>query len=200
MTRLLAIDPGPTASAYVLYVHERDPMTRRNVLERPLLEHAKEANETVLARIYRVAAENRGGRWVDQVCIEKIESFGMAVGEDVFETVFWSGRFAEAWCSYDAAGVARVPRGEVKMHLCRSMRAKDPNIRAALIDRFGQPGTRKAPGRVYGVTGDVWSALAVAVTVAEGGHVERGLKVRPPRPPRLREVDALDDPRAPLFP
>lgn len=200
---MLAIDPGPTQSAYVVYEHVCDLMTRRNVLARPLVEHAKAANDVVLTRIYRAIAENRVRHMADrvhQVAIEKVESFGMPVGEEVFETVHWAGRFAEAWTTDNPVGVARVPRMEVKMHLCRSSRAKDPNIRQSLLDRFGSPGTIKAPGKTYGVSGDVWSALAVAVTVAEGGHTERGLRARPTRAPKLLDVDTFDDPKQPLFP
>jgi hypothetical protein len=46
----------------------------------------------------------------------------------------------------------------------RQRRAKDQNIRQALIDRLGPPGTKKNPGPTYGVTSHMWSALAVAVT------------------------------------
>ena len=52
------------------------------------------------------------------------------------------------------------------------MRAKDANVRAALIDRFG-PSKRKAiglkatPGPLYGVHSHMWSALAVAVTYGD---------------------------------
>jgi hypothetical protein len=60
--------------------------------------------------------------------------------------------------------VSRIPRLKVKLHLCHDSRAKDANIRAALIDRFGKPGTKKNPGALYGVTRDLWSALAVAIT------------------------------------
>jgi len=60
-----------------------------------------------------------------------------------------------------------VYRKEVKIYLCGSMKAKDPNIRQALIDRLGDPGTKKNPGPTYGVKSHAWSALAVAVT-AEG--------------------------------
>ncbi len=56
---------------------------------------------------------------------------------------------------------------EVKIHLCNHPRAKDPNIRQALIDRFGAPGTKKNQGATYGLAGDMWSALGVAVTFAE---------------------------------
>ncbi|MEN8721171.1 MAG: hypothetical protein ABF296_13010 [Oceanococcaceae bacterium] len=100
------------------------------------------------------------------VVIEGIESFGMAVGRDVFETVFWSGRLAER-----AGKFSRVFRKQVKLHLCGSMRAKDPHIRQALIDRFGGVqgkdraiGRKASPGPLYGIKTHIWSALAVAVT------------------------------------
>ena len=38
----------------------------------------------------------RTGGLPDVVVIEKIESYGMAVGAEVFDTVLWAGRFAEA--------------------------------------------------------------------------------------------------------
>jgi len=61
------------------------------------------------------------------------------------------------------------------MHLCKNNRAKDANIRQALLDRFPatgggkapQIGTKKQPGPLYGVTSHLWSALAVAVTWAD---------------------------------
>lgn len=98
--------------------------------------------------------------------IEKIESYGMAVGETTFETVFWSGRFAQAWFP---RRFERMGRRVIKLHLCHSNRATDSNIRQALIDRFG-PGTEKAigrknlPGPLYWVKGHAMAALAVAVT------------------------------------
>lgn len=90
-----------------------------------------------------------------------IASYGMAVGAEVFETCVWIGRFMQA---HPDLNMHRIKRGDVKMHLCHSMRAKDANIRQALIDRLGAPGTKKNPGKTYGVSGDVWAALAVAVT------------------------------------
>jgi hypothetical protein len=98
----------------------------------------------------------------------------MAVGcFEVFETVYWSGRFAEA---YGAARVDRVPRLKVKLHLCHDSRAKDGNIRQAILDRFGGKdqaiGRKAAPGPLYGIAGDVWAALALAIAWwdTHGGH------------------------------
>jgi hypothetical protein len=89
------------------------------------------------------------------LAIEMVASYGMAVGKEVFETVRWIGRFQQAW--RDPEAVKLVYRQDVKLHLCKSVRAKDANIRQALLDRFGKAGTK-------GVTGHAWAALAVAVT------------------------------------
>lgn len=142
--RILAIDPGPAKSAWLVW-------------DGAVVSKGHEDNDTVL----RMCG---GGASLDHMAIEMVQSFGMAVGAEVFETVYWIGRFCQAWAPRP---FARVFRKDVKMHLCHSMRAKDPNIRQALIDRLGPPGTKKNPGATYGVSGDMWSALAVAVTFAE---------------------------------
>lgn len=58
------------------------------------------------------------------------------------------------------------------LDLCNSARAKDSNTRQALIDRFDAPGTKKSPGRLYGVKADEWAALPLAVYF-EDLHKER---------------------------
>lgn len=147
--KVYAIDPGPTHSALVVFDGNR------------VLEHWREPNEAMLRAV-------RGGSLAafQMLVVEQIASFGMAVGAEVFETCVWSGRFIEAWGSttWD-----RIKRHEVKSELCHTQKAKDANIRQALIDRFGPGkekaiGTKKQPGPLYGIAGDEWSALAVAVT------------------------------------
>lgn len=140
---ILAIDPGSTESALLWW----DGKGVAASLYRP--------NDSILERL----KQGVGVGW--PLVIEKIASFGMPVGAEVFETVYWSGRFAQA---YGPELTHRITRIEVKNHLCHSSRAKDSNIRQALIDRFGAPGTKKNPGALYGISGDLWSALAVAVT------------------------------------
>jgi hypothetical protein len=81
----------------------------------------------------------------------------------VFESVFWTGRFVQSWLEERDGCQVRIPRGDIKLHLCHSARGKDANVRQALIDRFGAPGTKKAQGPLYGVTSHCWAALAVAV-------------------------------------
>lgn len=98
------------------------------------------------------------------VVCEWIEAMGMAVGREVFETVYWVGRFSAV-----AKEFHRVTRRQVKLHLCGSMKAKDPNIRQALIDLYGGSkekaiGKKASPGPLFGIASHEWSALAVGVT------------------------------------
>lgn len=147
MTPILAIDPGYELSAWVRF----DGVS--------VLAHGIEPNADLLDRLDRERSAH--------VTLEAIESFGMAVGREVFETVWWTGRFFEA-ASRTGAETSRVPRKAVKLHLCGTARAQDSNIRVALCDRFGgtpaAKGTKKAPGPLFGIKSHEWAALALAVT------------------------------------
>ena len=149
--KVLAIDPGNQQSAWCMIdVETLKPLS-----------FCKEENQVVLTAVKHLS--------YDSIVIERVASYGMAVGRDVFETCEWAGRFTQA---------ARVPpdyghRQEEKLHLCGDSRAKDANIRRALIDRFAQhdlkngKGTKKNPDWFYGFSADVWQAYAVAVTYVE---------------------------------
>ena len=149
--RFIAVDPGPEQSALVHFDASSMSPERSVILDNP------DALEEI--RTFSGAA-----------VIEMISSYGMPVGQDVFETIYWIGRFAEA-----ARVHHLVYRKDVKMHLCQSMRAKDSNIRQALIDRFPktgggkvpQVGTKGQPGPLFGIRKDLWAALAVAITFCE---------------------------------
>lgn len=148
---VLAIDPGYTQSAVVLLQGDR-----------PFVSFIDD-NATVLAWLRRASIHD------SPLVIEQVQSYGMAVGKEVFETCVWSGRFWEAW---SPRAVHQLPRREVKLHLCGQARAKDPNVRQALIDRYGPGkeaaiGRKATPGPLYGIKSDLWAALAVAVTWAD---------------------------------
>lgn len=109
----------------------------------------------------------------DVLAIEMVASYGMPVGRDVFETCVWIGRFIEAW----DGPFEKIYRKDVKMCLCGHPRAKDANIRQALIDLYGGSrraavGVKKAPGPLYGFKRDMWAALGVAVTYRERHKAE----------------------------
>lgn len=137
----LAIDPGTTQSGWVLYANRK--VEASGVMP----------NADVLYLLQDTQA--------DTLVLEMVQAMGMAVGREVFETVWWTGRFTQAWHSPES--VIRVYRGQVKLLLCGTSRAKDTNIRQALIDLVGPQGTKKVPGPTYGVKTHAWAALACAV-------------------------------------
>ena len=80
----------------------------------------------------------------DLLVIEMIANYGMAVGKTVFDTCVWIGRFIEI-AEHRHTETEYIYRKDEKMNICHSMKAKDSNIRQALIDRFGKVGTKKNP-------------------------------------------------------
>ncbi len=149
ISRVIAIDPGTEQSALIelslpslsVVALHLDPNERI----RDRLKCATRREDTHLA-------------------VEMIASYGMAVGREVFETCVWIGRFVESWKGEHSL----VYRREVKLELCGSPRAKDANVRAALIDLYGPGkgkavGTKKEPGPLYGVKSHLWAALGVGV-------------------------------------
>lgn len=145
---ILAIDPGTEKSGWC-FLSDDGKVISGEMQNRQMLRHILACHE------------------LDHLAIEMVASYGMPVGAEVFDTCVWIGRFQERWRVPDATLL--IYRKDVKLHLCGSTKAKDANIRQALIDKFG-PGKLKAvgkkstPGPLYGVKSHGWSALAVAVT------------------------------------
>lgn len=151
MTTILGIDPGNEESGWCLY-HTDGAVFGSGV----------KPNEIMLEEIRHSAA--------DALAIERIASYGMAVGREVFETCEWVGEFRGVW-RLRCKSAHLIYRKDVKMHLCGSPRAKDANIRQALIDLFGGKeravGRKASPGPLYGIKSHAWPALGVAVTAAQ---------------------------------
>lgn len=107
--------------------------------------------------------------------VEQIASYGMPVGAEVFDTCVWIGRFVEAWEQAESdATWSLLPRKAVKLALCGTLKAKDPHIRQALMDRFGGPQSAKKGGPLAGIKSHLWSALAVAITYQDQVACEKG--------------------------
>ena len=145
---ILAIDPGNRESGYVLVCGGKIHLC--GVM----------ANESLLSNLYW----SSGWGDIDSVAIEWIQSMGMAVGKEVFETCMWVGRFAQA----ASCPVRLIPRGKIKMHHCGRSSAKDGNVVQSLKDKYGDKGTKAAPGYFYGMKSHAWQAFAVAAYVMEG--------------------------------
>lgn len=157
---IIGIDPGPTKTAWVEL--DPDPLF--------LVASGYEDNETV-ARRFRYNMD-KGLLKDPQFAIEMIASYGMPVGKEVFETCLWIGKFIEHW-----GGASLVYRKQVAVHICNSVKASDANVRQGILDLFPrtgggktpQIGTKKEPGPLFGVSGDIWSALGVALTFSACG-------------------------------
>lgn len=109
---------------------------------------------------------------VDIVAVEQLCNQGRSVGQSTFDTAIWAGRFVEkaVQCHCD---FQLVTRRQIKAWHCnKSIGVNDAMIRAKLIEKYGEPGTKKKPGRTYGVTSHAWQALALATFLTEGGISE----------------------------
>jgi len=149
---ILGVDPGPTESAFCL-----------------------------VDRHYRIFAAGkvdvahliRGIRCTPpaQVVIESIQSYGMVVGREVFDTCYVIGRIYQA-CYDRGIPVALYPRPEYTRRICGAVKVNDSVLRQALELRFGG----------YGET----ATIEVIPTGQEGAGVYKG----GPRKgqPRVREV------------
>lgn len=164
MATIIGIDPGPERSA-IAY----EPTTLTGRVQ--TLEYVNPCLEIVLG-----ASDND-----DILVIEWPQSHGLPVGESVFRTCYWVGRFAAA---FTGDSVIEVTRPDIVRHFCSCTHYKDPetgkrkpvtkaNVKAALYERFGGDrskaiGTKKKPGPLYGMKGEhVFDALACAVWWAE---------------------------------
>ena len=152
--RILAIDPGTSKSAWVLWCDEQEKILNMGIEENGALTERLHAHSDAQDPHVHIA-------------IEMVASYGMPVGKEIFETCVWIGVFLALLKCFPAHENCFVYRKDVKLNLCGSVKAKDGNIRQALIDRFGDPGTKTNPGKLYGVSKDLWSALAVAVTYSD---------------------------------
>lgn len=138
---ILGIDPGNTQSAWVVYDTENKGIIVKGI----------EDNERLLGNLRYMNTLNV------KPFIEMVASYGMTVGKEVFDTVFWIGQFYREMVLAEM-NPSLIYRKEVKLILCNDLRAKDKNIRQACLDRLGKD-------RCKGIAKDMWSALAICLTV-----------------------------------
>ena len=153
MKTIIGIDPGNEQSGFVRV--EGSVIVSSGVWD----------NESLLIALSDINAH--------VLAIEWIQSMGMAVGKEVFETCLWAGRFAQA----ARCPVRLIPRGRIKLHHCGSATAKDANVSQSLRDKYGQKGKKSAPGYFYGISSHAWQAFAVAAYVMEGASHESEIRI-----------------------
>lgn len=172
MMLVMAIDPGPKQSAYVTVQPHSHAIGGLQIVEFCIGDNAN-----IKADIWGFSSLPLEDR---RLVIEQIASMGMSVGAETFETCVWTGRFLETFEAGSQTTAHRIPRVPIKVHLCGTAKAKDANVRQALIDRFGgSSALRKAKaakhnrhgalivpaveaGPLAGISSHCWAALAVA--------------------------------------
>ena len=142
---ILAVDPGPVETGWLILDYDKPTHFK------------KEPTSDFIQWLDSILTD-----WnFDAVVVEHFQSFGMPVGKETFETCYWIGEMRYI-CNREDVEFVPVYRKQVCLHHCQSPKAKDSNIRQAMIDRFGAPGAKKNPGATYGISKDIWSALAIA--------------------------------------
>lgn len=178
---ILAIDPGTKQSAYSLIREDYS-----------IVSAAKQPNEDVLALIHH-------GEF-DVLVIECMEprfhapgagkTMGLRIGDEVYETCIWIGRFMEAAYARGKQ-VFRVFRSEERARLIPTKKnglpplvgkvgeSGDSKMRAALIARFARHDKVNGKGRAankdffYGFRADMWNSFAVGVVYLDKCREER---------------------------
>jgi len=159
MKYILSIDPGPNKSAYI-FVSLSNKNTF-NILEREHIDN----NEMIKFIISKSITHRK-----IELVIETIVSYGNMIGQKTIDTAIWAGQFLRQGKNLGLKTVL-ISRPEVQLNLCNNKRAKPKNMKQALKDRFGDLGTKKNPGKLYGIKGagkgksdHIWSALELAIT------------------------------------
>jgi len=169
--RILAIDPGSEESALLAYdPHAGDIRVfgiLRNSEVLSILRECREPGDVLVVedtKAYTLPKKAGGAFFPEQVRI----------------ATFWAGRFVERW----GGSYALIDRRDVKRRLCGTHIAGDAQVRDAILDRFGGSrkravGKKSAPGPLYGVKRDLFSALAVALAYVDEVSVPHSLDCRP---------------------
>ena len=148
---IFAIDPGSTQSAYCMMGEDALPIAFDKVPNLDIV---------ALLRNY--------GKSRPVVVIERVASYGMPVGREVFDTCEWIGRYTQVAKDL-ALDVEYILRQEEKLHICKSPKANDATIRRALIDRFAThdfktgKGNSNNPDFFFGFKADCWSAYSTGL-------------------------------------
>ena len=141
---LLAIDPGPVQSGVAWW---NGIEARGEILP----------NHSALALIWDIAQP------ADIVAFEQFVPMGQRVDDNSIKTCEFTGVLKHTLRQFGHS-LLPISRREVKQHVLGRVTGTDADVRAALIARFGPPGTKSAPGTLHGITGHMMAAFAVAVT------------------------------------
>ena len=172
MSKIIGIDPGTTQGAFIVL----------DVESKTILKHGIIPNWDLLEMLRNWPQETDP---VSVTC-ETIQAYGQVVGAETFETCFWIGRATEI-CYLKDIPFTPAKRKDIIMTHCATNKAKDSDVRRAMIEYIGEPGTKKKPGPTWGISSHEWSALAVATFIPVQKENDRKIQ-------ELREARAMNKP------
>lgn len=149
MKIIIGIDPGPTQTAYAIIDG------RYGVVEAD-----KIPNKDFIDMLVYLPFRNDPTGNIAHAAIESIQSYGMPVGKETFETCYMIGRIMECFDRNDTP-YTLYPRPVYAKSICGVGKISDSVLRQALLLRFG--GDKKGEP-MYPLKGcsDKRSAFAVA--------------------------------------
>lgn len=152
---VIGVDPGSKKSAFVLWDNKE------------ILDKGIHPNEDLLE--FLVYGWCGGPPENIILAVESMVKIPGGAGKSIIQTIEWADRFYQAW----QGEKAKVPVGNVRLALCRTMRSDNADVRRALIERFGEPGTKKNPNPImYGLKGSGYHLVrAFAVAVVHFDHL-----------------------------
>ncbi len=140
--RVIGIDPGSSETAYCV------------IDELQIIDAVKMPNNE-----FRRFLRRLGG--VDAAAVEGIQSYGMPVGREVFDTCYEVGRIIEI-CAAEFLPAAVYNRPEYAKAICGVGKVSDAVLRMALMTRFGGDKKGEPLHQLKGAS-DKRSAFAIAV-------------------------------------
>lgn len=147
---IIGIDPNPEKSAYVVWDSKLETILEMDILENYLILN----NEIIKASMFN------GPRLL---AIEVPLIFGGKVWQQVIDTAFIAGLIA----GRSNLPFRMIAPNEWKLHIAGKRGANDQLIKQALMSRFGPKGTKKSPGKLYGLKSHLWDAFGVAVCAGD---------------------------------
>ena len=179
---ILALDPGSQNTAWVLY-DGGEP-----------LEWKTQPNDEVRAMLSGIAQMSQSHP--DMLAVEYMRPRGMPTSQDEMDTMFELGRMVQAWgrnwkpisrhevkvhiCGQGNASDANIRAALIDRYggskaiapagKCLTCKGRGLTGRGKTREPCGTcvgTGTGAPAGLLHGLTGDAWSALAIAITAAE---------------------------------
>jgi len=160
--RILAIDPGPDKSAFVLF----------DWPEKVIQQFGHVDNEELLVLIQNTPA--------NLMAIEEVSYYGpdRSIGATTIDTARWVGRFQDRVATRGSItqGTILIKNQKVRVHMCGLTAVTKSAVHHATKDRFPRTGggatpckgTKGQPGPLYGMAGPhMFDALAIGITGAE---------------------------------